>query len=171
MRPLRPPQITTLTLGANSAWHTPSKTDQARNALRHPWEVLLSWTTLRAVFAVAAVGSPPRASAARREGTRRWPRHRSLIVHLKHDSEPARPRPAGPAASAVSRAPILRARGGVERVPVELLITLEEPGRALDEAGIDAAGETIGDHAGRLVLEPGRRSGEEVEERRGLLSP
>lgn len=33
----------------------------------------------------------------------------------------------------------LRAREGVERLPGELLVALEEPGRALDEAGVGAA--------------------------------
>lgn len=52
--------------------------------------------------------------------------------------------------------PALPARKGVQRVPVELLIALEEPGRTLYEAGLGTAGETIGDHRGRLVREPGR---------------
>src|SRR5712692_6587479 len=63
----------------------------------------------------------------------------------------------------------LRAPEGMERVPVELLVALEQPGRPLDEARVGAAGEAAGDHGHGLALELGGGSGEEIEESRGLL--
>lgn len=49
-------------------------------------------------------------------------------------------------------AAVSRASGCVECVPVELLEALKEPGRALDEARLAAAGEATGDDCHRLAL-------------------
>src|SRR5712691_11809083 len=58
----------------------------------------------------------------------------------------------------------LRAPEGMERVPVELLVALEQPGRPLDEARVSAAGEAAGDHGHGLALELG--GGERRRDRR-----